>query len=343
MLQQELTVPKPRSSADIAWEEFSDIPRFTSRYRHLTSAALGDNYQVGVAIEELGPGMLSAPAHYHMLEEEHVFILEGNLTARIGDDRYEMTAGDYVCFPAGQKAGHCLQNNGTAICRYVIIGERNPNEVVVYPDSNKVLIRALGRRKILDLAATRSYWDGEDTGLAPGTPTPADIPAATPEAATKPHPPISSAAVEREETKIGSRFGGTARHLTCAAIGTAYHVGVMIESPAPGQRLAPLHYHMLEEEQALILEGEVRLFLGDETFDLKPGDYACFPAGQKIGHSFMNIGTGPCSYLMIGTRNPADVCVYPHSNKLAVNALKSKDDIFDMGGLRRYWDGEQID
>ncbi|WP_374314503.1 cupin domain-containing protein [Dongia sp.] len=343
MSQQETIVPKPLSSADIAWEEFSDIPRFASRYRHLTSTALGDNYQVGVAIEELGPGMLSAPAHYHMLEEEHVFILEGHLTARIGDDRYEMKAGDYVCFPAGQKAGHCLQNNGTATCRYVIVGERNPNEVVVYPDSNKVLIRALGRRKILDLAATRSYWDGEDTGLAPGAPPPADIPATVPEATAKPCPPISSAAVEREETSIGKHFGGTARHLTHAAIGAEYHVGVMIESPAPGRRLAPLHYHMLEEEQALILEGDVRLFLGEETFDLKAGDYVCFPAGQKIGHSFMNSGTGPCSYLMIGTRNPADVCVYPQSNKLAVNALKSKDDIFDMGGLRRYWDGEQID
>ena len=343
MSQQQTTAPKPLSSADIAWEEFSDIPRFASRYRHLTSAALGDNYLVGVAIEELGPGMRSAPAHYHMLEEEHVFILDGNLTARIGDDRYPMKAGDYVCFPAGQKAGHCLENNGTATCRYVIIGERNPNEIVVYPDSNKVLIRALGRRKILDLAATRGYWDGEDTGLPPGTTPPADMPAAADQSASKPHPPIASSAVELEETSIGKHFGGAARHLTMAAIGATYHVGVMIESPAPGQRLAPLHYHMLEEEQALILEGEVRLFLGDETFDLKAGDYACFPAGQKIGHSFMNSGTGPCSYLMIGTRNPADVCVYPDSNKLAVNALKSKDDIFDMGALRRYWDGEQID
>jgi uncharacterized cupin superfamily protein len=66
-----------------------------------------------------------------------------------------MRAGDYVCFPAGQKAGHCLINDSRAICRYVIVGERNPNEVVVYTDSRKVLVRALGRRAIFDLAATR--------------------------------------------------------------------------------------------------------------------------------------------------------------------------------------------
>jgi uncharacterized cupin superfamily protein len=43
---------------------------------------------------------------------------------------------------------------------------------------------------------------------------------------------------------------------------------------------------------------------------------------------------------MIGERNPNDVCVYPDSNKLAVNALRT-DSIFDMSGIRTYWDGEQ--
>ena len=61
----------------------------------------------------------------------------------------------------------------------------------------------------------------------------------------------------------------------------------------------------------MILEGQVTLLLGEERHDMRAGDYVCFPAGQKIGHSFMNSGTGPCSYLMIGERNPNEVCVYP--------------------------------
>ena len=97
---------------------------------------------------------------------------------------------------------------------------------------------------------------------------------------------------------------------------------------------------MLEEEHALILEGQVTLLLGDERFELKPGDYVCFPAGQKVGHSFMNSGADPCRYLMIGERNPNDVCVYPDSNKMGVNALRMKG-TFDMLGVRGYWDGEQ--
>ncbi|MET0497736.1 MAG: cupin domain-containing protein [Steroidobacteraceae bacterium] len=324
-------------SLDVAWQEWFEGANFGVRYRHLTIAAIGEDYRVGVAIEELEPGRQSSPAHYHIFEEEHVYVLEGVLTVRIGADSHEMKAGDYVCFPAGQRAGHCLINNSGSTCRYVIVGERNPNEVAIYTDSQKVLVRSLGRRAIFDLAATRDYWDGENTGL-PNKQVSSD---AVDTALDKPKPPISSHDVAWEDTSEGARFGGRAKHLTCAAVGMNYHVGMLIESPAPGMRLAPLHYHMLEEEHALILEGQVTLLLGDERYEIRAGAYVCFPAGRKVGHSFMNSGMGPCSYLMIGERNPNDLCVYPHSNKMEVNALRTRSAVFDMAGTKGYWDGER--
>jgi uncharacterized cupin superfamily protein len=335
---------KPISSGDVPSTEWSEVPRFGLRYRHLSSAALGENYHVGVAIEELAPGKQSVPAHYHIFEEEHVYILDGALTARIGAATYEMKAGDYVCFPAGQKAGHCLINNSGVTCRYVIIGERNPDEVVVYTDSNRLLTRALGRRSIVDLGARRGYWDGENTGLAKGEAPPSEIAPTGAEKPVEPRPPISSDTVEwnLDGVRGSPRFGGRSKHLTYAAVGRPdYHVGVLIEAPAPGMRLCPRHYHMVEEEHALILEGEVTLLLGGERYEMKPGDYVCFPAGQKIGHSFLNSGTGPCSYLMIGEHSPNEVCVYPDSNKVMVRALRSEADIFDMAAARKYWDGEE--
>ena len=331
----------PIASDEVAWTELADVPRFGLRYRHLTRAVAGDAYHVGVAIEELRPGMQSAPAHWHLLEEEHVYILDGSLTVRIGARRFPMRAGDYVCFPAGQDAGHCLLNEGAAPCRYVIVGERNPDDVVVYTDSGKVLVRGLGRRAIFDLAARRGYWDGEATGLPPGQ-SPADDavgPVSTEPA--EPRPPIAADAVPWEEMQVGSRFGGRSRHLTRAAVGERYRVGVLIESPAPGRRLAPRHFHMLEEEQALILDGEVTLLLGEERFAMRAGDYVRFPAGRRVGHSFLNSGPGPCSYLMIGEHDPNEVCVYPDSGKVAVDALRGGDAIFAMSGVQGYWDGEQ--
>lgn len=330
----------PISTDDVPWAEWSDVPRFAIRYRHLSSAVLGENYRIGVAIEELPAGMQAAPAHYHLFEEEHLYLLEGTLTVRLGAGRHVMKPGDYICFPAGQKAGHCLINETDRVCRYVIIGENDRNEVVIYTDTNKVLLRALGRRALFDLDARRGYWDGENTGLAADAENPKNYNNADLGPDPAPRPPISTADVPLEEEDNGVRFGGAIRHLTYAAVGNDRHLGVLIEMPAPGKRLAPLHYHMREEEHALVLEGEVTLLLGDKTYVMKPGDYAAFPAGRKVGHSLMNSGSGPCRYLMIGARDRSDVCVYPQSGKMAVAGLDERDCVFDMTARRRYWDGE---
>jgi len=330
---------KPISSGDVAWEEWSEVPRSAIRFRHLTSAAIGGDYHVGVQIEELPPGKQTALAHYHIFEEEHVYVLDGTLTVRIGAASHEMTAGGYVCFPAGQKAGHCLINNSGAVCRYVVVGETNPNEVVVFTDSKKVMVRPLGRRAIYDMAATRGYWDGENTGFA----NPADAPrviSPPPEAPANPKVPISVDKIAWEPWSEGKRFGGQVKHLTRAAMGLDYHVGILIEEVAPGKRSCPFHYHLLEEEQALILEGHGTLRLGEAMYEMKQWDYVCFPAGQRAGHCFVNNGSEPFRYMMIGERNPHDVCVYPDSNKILVRALDSEHDIFDMGATKDYWDGE---
>ncbi|WP_437314842.1 cupin domain-containing protein [Sorangium sp. So ce385] len=160
-------IRKPIAAESVPWHVWSKGSRFGSRYRHLTKAVMGgDAYHVGVAIEELAPGQQSSPAHYHLLEEEHILILEGRATLRLGDETLEMSAGDYVCFPARQKAGHCLINTSDAPCRFVVIGEQKPDEVCVYTDSNKILVRSVDA--VYDKSQVRDYWDGEATGADPG-------------------------------------------------------------------------------------------------------------------------------------------------------------------------------
>jgi uncharacterized cupin superfamily protein len=95
-----------------------------------------------------------------MLEEEHLLMVEGSATLRLGEQSFELSAGSFVCFPAGQKAGHALINNSAAACRYLIIGERNPHDVIVYPESGRVSVRLTGEgyRK----SATMDYWEGNE-------------------------------------------------------------------------------------------------------------------------------------------------------------------------------------
>ena len=115
---------------------------------------------------------------------------------------------------------------------------------------------------------------------------------------------------------------------------------VLLAAGAPGKRLAPRHYHLFEEEHALVLEGEPTLLLGDAVHRLKPGDYVAFPAGLPVAHAFRNDSGQPCHYLMIGERLPHDVCVYPDSNKVCVNALGRGRSVLDLAAVRGYWDGE---
>lgn len=151
-------ISRPFAVDDVPWEEFSKGDNFEVRFRPLGEHGSGTH--VGVCMEVLEPGKQAYPAHYHMLEEEHLLILEGVVTLHLGTTSYEMSAGDFVCFPAGQKVGHKLINAGDVPCRYLIIGERNPNDVIVYTDSGRVGVRLTGEgyRK----SATMDYWDGED-------------------------------------------------------------------------------------------------------------------------------------------------------------------------------------
>jgi uncharacterized cupin superfamily protein len=149
----------PIAIESVPWTEWSQGVRFEIRYRVLSNTRK-DGRKIGVSYEELPPGKQSVPFHYHMLEEEHIIALEGEATLRLGEEHYRIKAGDYVGFPAGQRAGHCLINHGDAPFRFIMIGDREPNEVCVYPDSNKVLVSALNRAMFRD-GERLDYWDGE--------------------------------------------------------------------------------------------------------------------------------------------------------------------------------------
>ncbi len=154
----------PFAVDDVPWEPWSEGVRFGGRVKPIGAKAGGS--RVGVLVEELPPGRQSVPLHWHTDEEEHVWFLEGRATLRLGAERHEVRAGDYVCFPAGRPLGHCIVNDGDAPCRYLVIGERSPNDVCLYPDSGKVLMRAAGRL-IVSNGPPRDYWDGEKVDEPP--------------------------------------------------------------------------------------------------------------------------------------------------------------------------------
>ncbi len=70
----------------------------------------------------------------------------------------------------------------------------------------------------------------------------------------------------------------------------------IIEITEPPNAAGPLHVHHGEEEGFWILEGDVTIEVGDETFECHAGDYALGPRG--IPHRY-TVGDAGCRMLFL--------------------------------------------
>jgi len=100
--------------------------------------------RLGVQIEELPPGGTSSTHHYHTLEEEHVLVLAGSATLVLGSDKLPLNTGDHICFIAGKEEAHHIENTTSEPFRFLVFGERNEQDVVVYPEKKTMMLKSLG-------------------------------------------------------------------------------------------------------------------------------------------------------------------------------------------------------
>jgi uncharacterized cupin superfamily protein len=154
---------------DLAWDEQSYGDRFGHRRKQLGSAAGGE--RLGCSLYEIPPGRRAWPYHYHLANEEAIYVLEGSGTLRIDGERVEISRGDYVALPVGPAGAHQITNSSDAPLRYLCFSTMVEPDVLVYPDSNKVGLfagaapgGARDRRtlqKFLRADAEVGYYEGE--------------------------------------------------------------------------------------------------------------------------------------------------------------------------------------
>jgi uncharacterized cupin superfamily protein len=78
------------------------------------------------------PGDRSTAFHTHDHTDEWVFILAGRARVRVGEDRFEVGAFDFLGHPAGGPA-HVMEP--LEPLTYLMGGEINPDDVVIYPEA----------------------------------------------------------------------------------------------------------------------------------------------------------------------------------------------------------------
>ncbi len=122
-----------------------------TRFKRKLGDALGlDNF--GVNLVHLPPGAASALRHWHSQEDEFVYVLEGEITLITDAGAQMLGPGMVAGFPAGRADGHHLVNRSSETAAYLEVGDRSPDDAVVYPDDDLLLPNKGRERRFTDRA-----------------------------------------------------------------------------------------------------------------------------------------------------------------------------------------------
>lgn len=95
--------------------------------------------QFGVNLLRLPPGAWSAQRHWHVGEDELIYVLSGEVTLVTDAGDEVLRTGDCAGFKAGDENGHCLQNRSNADVTVLEIGTRVVGgDTAYYPECDMV-------------------------------------------------------------------------------------------------------------------------------------------------------------------------------------------------------------
>ena len=82
-------------------------------------------------------GRRAWPYHYHLANEEAIYVLYDSGTLRIGKREVAVLRGDYVALPVGEPGAHLIANTLDEPFRYLYFSIGR-TRLMVYPDSDKI-------------------------------------------------------------------------------------------------------------------------------------------------------------------------------------------------------------
>ena len=126
--------------ADVAIADFQhDVDAGARRRMRKLHVPAGLTRQA-VCWAQVVPGTRSTAFHTHDRTDEWIFVLAGRALVRVGDERFEAGAGDFLGHPAGG-AAHVME--AVEELTYLVGGQIDATDVVTYPEAR--MRRAGGR------------------------------------------------------------------------------------------------------------------------------------------------------------------------------------------------------
>ena len=123
----------------------------------------------------------------------------------------------------------------------------------------------------------------------------------------------------------------------------SHRLGLSLWEVPPGEAAYPYHWHVVEEELIIVLEGTPQLRTPDGRRRLETGEVVVFKVGEGGAHQLVNDTDLTVRFLSFSSwKNGPEICFYPDSNK--VLAFSAPDEVYELykrGSAVGYWEDEE--
>jgi uncharacterized cupin superfamily protein len=121
------------------------VARSEIMHQQLKSLKTGEEYSLSAVISEglgskdlfihheiLSPGHRTSAPHFHLENEEFVYVLAGEAIVVEGERRLAARAGDSILFERGNKTKHCILNESTDNVELLVVTRPHDSSDVVF-------------------------------------------------------------------------------------------------------------------------------------------------------------------------------------------------------------------
>jgi uncharacterized cupin superfamily protein len=122
--------------------------------------------RLGASVWSIPAGEAAYPYHFHLGEEELLFVLAGRPSLRTPGGWRELEEGEIVAFRIGEQGAHQLVNRTGDEVRVLAISTVGAPDIVLYPESDKVGVferrpEGGGLHTLFRTGDAVDYWEGE--------------------------------------------------------------------------------------------------------------------------------------------------------------------------------------
>jgi uncharacterized cupin superfamily protein len=297
--------------------------------------AWGGGHPFDFQVRRIPPGAAVCPHHAHIVQWELFVVRRGTATVRVGDERREVRGGDCFLHPPGE--AHQLINTGADDLEVFIVADNPQLDGFYYPDSEKWGLRT---PSVFFKMTPVDYFEGEDIVAEAPSPVPVLPAPATPFSARCRN--LDEIAWEDWQSPKG-KFRGSFRGISLAfgsqhrtPVGLGGHpFDLELGRVPPGAALFPFHWHALQWEFYVFVEGRGEFRLDDARFAVEAGD--CVMAAPGVGHGFRNTGESDLHYFVVADDPPNEFWCYVDSGKFGFPKPRNFSRATDVDWL----DGEE--